>query len=331
MNILHIIGNGFDLNLGLKTSYKDFYDYYKSVESTKNSVNNLKTKISDNYKNWSNLEIALGQYTEMFKTVDDFDEVFEDICEHLEEFLIKEENKFDPSEINRIKFYENLVKPEVYLPVADNNKIRAFKSESGFKNKTWHVDIMTFNYTTIIEKIIGNNKNVKIGHHINKNFTTILRGIEHIHGQLNDRMVLGVNDISQLKNKAFHENIDVLEAIVKPQCNIAYGHTLDSHFKAKISQADFISIFGASLGDTDNMWWELIGKRLKEKPIQIIIFTKGEEVISPRIGYKNNRTKRNMRDYFLRKTKLTKEEIEIVKDNIFVALDTPMFKETINK
>ena len=329
MNILHIIGNGFDLNLGLKTSYKDFYDYYKSIESSKNSINNLKTKISNNYKNWSDLELALGKYTEVFKTVDDFDEVFEDIGEHLAEYLIKEESNFDSSEINKVKFYENLVKPEVFLPVADNNKIRKFKSD--FPNKTWHVDIVTFNYTRIIEKIIENNKNVKIGHHISQNFTTILRGIEHIHGYVDDRMVLGVNDVSQLKNEAFHQNVDVLEAIVKQQCNIAYGHTIDNYFKTKIKQADFISIFGASLGDTDNIWWELIGQRIKEKHIPIIIFTKGEEVISPRIGYKNNRTKRNMREYFLKKTKLTKEEIEIVKDNIFVALDTPMFKEIIKR
>ena len=28
MNVTYIIGNGFDLNLGLKTSYKDFYACY---------------------------------------------------------------------------------------------------------------------------------------------------------------------------------------------------------------------------------------------------------------------------------------------------------------
>lgn len=329
MKILHILGNGFDLNLGLKTSYKDFYDYYKSVESSKNSINNLKTNISNNYKNWSDLELALGQYTEEFKTVDDFDEVFEDIGEQLAEYLIKEESKFDLAEINQAKFFENLAKPEVFLPVADNNKIRAYKSN--FTNNTWVVDIVTFNYTRIIEKIIKNNKNIKIGHHIANTGTVTLRGIEHIHGYVDDRMVLGVNDVSQLKNKAFHQNVDILEAIVKQECNLAYGHTIDNHFKAKINEADFISIFGASLGDTDNIWWELIGQRIKEKNIPIIIFTRGEEVISPRIGYKNNRTKRDMRNYFLKKTKLKKEEIEKVKDNIFVALDTSMFKEIIKK
>ena len=74
------------------------------------------------------------------------------------------------------------------------------------------------------------------------------------------------------------------------------------------------------------MWWELIGERLK-RDIPLIIFTKGEEVISPRIGYKNSRTERRMRNYFLKKTKLTKEEKEKVSNNIYVALDSSMFKE----
>lgn len=327
MKVLHILGNGFDLNLGLKTSYKDFYDYYKSVKSSNNSVNNLKTNISNNYKNWSDLEIALGQYTEEFKTVDDFDEVFEDIIEQLAEYLKREEAKFDSAEVDKEKFFENLVKPEVFLSVAENNLIRNYKNK--FINNTWVVDIVTFNYTTVIERIIEQKKNIKIGHHQKDNITVTLRGVEHIHGDVDNRMVLGVNDVSQLKNKEFHQNVDVLEAIVKEKCNLAYGHTIDNHFKAKISQADFICIFGASLGDSDNMWWELIGERLKKEKIPIIIFTRGEEVISPRIGYKNNRTKRKMRNYFLKKTKLTKEEIELVNDNIYVALDTGMFKDII--
>jgi len=327
LKVLYLLGNGFDLNLGLKTSYKDFYDYYKSIKSTKNSINNLKKNISNNYKNWSDLELALGQYTEEFKTIDDFDEVFEDIGEQLGIYLKKEESKFDSGEVNKEKFFENLVKPEVYLPLAQGNEIIAYKNK--FINHHWVVDIFTFNYTTVIEKIIGTGKNIKMGHHPKNSASVTLRAVEHIHGYTDNRMVLGVNDSSQLKNEDFHNNVDVLEAIVKEKCNAAYGHTIDNLFKTRILQADFICIFGASLGETDNMWWELIGTRLKNAHIPIIIFTKGEEVISPRIGYKNNRTKRKMQNYFLKKTKLTKSEMESVNQKIYVALDTAMFKEII--
>ena len=77
------------------------------------------------------------------------------------------------------------------------------------------------------------------------------------------------------------------------------------------------------------MWWQLIGEKIKKIPMPLIIFTKGEEVISPRIGYKNNRTERKIRDYFLRKTKLSNEEKGKVIDSIFVVLDSSMFKDII--
>lgn len=98
MKILYILGNGFDLNLGMKTSYKDFYEYYKSIETSNTTIKDLKSNISNNYKNWSDLEFALGQYTDEFKTVEEFDDAFEDIGEKLAEYLKKKKIS-----LNRIK------------------------------------------------------------------------------------------------------------------------------------------------------------------------------------------------------------------------------------
>ncbi len=324
MKILYILGNGFDLNLGMKTSYKDFYDYYKSIISTNENIEKLKKNISNNYKNWSDLEYALGQYTDEFKTVEDFDVVFEDIGEKLAEYLKTEEDKFKPETINQEKFFKDLVKPEEYLLPADKISLNNFKSK--FNNGNWDINIFTFNYTRTIEKIIENKKNIKLGYHPVGTASAILSSIEHIHGYVDERMVLGVNDVSQLKNKEFHNNIDVLEAIIKEKCNKAYRHTIDNQFTTKIQQANLICIFGSSIGDTDNMWWELIGQKLINE-IPIIIFTKGEEVISARIGYKNNRTERKMRKYFLNKTKLSDEEKEKFGNNIYVVIDSPIFKD----
>ena len=324
MKILYILGNGFDLNLGMKTSYKDFYDYYKSIISTNENIEKLKKNISNNYKNWSDLEYALGQYTDEFKTVEDFDVVFEDIGEKLAEYLKTEEDKFKPETINQEKFFKDLVKPEEYLLPADKISLNNFKSK--FNNGNWDINIFTFNYTRTIEKIIENKKNIKLGYHPVGTASAILSSIEHIHGYVDERMVLGVNDVSQLKNKEFHNNIDVLEAIIKEKCNKAYRHTIDNQFTTKIQQANLICIFGSSIGDTDNMWWKLIGQKLINE-IPIIIFTKGEELISARIGYKNNRTERKMRKYFLNKTKLSDEEKEKFGNNIYVVIDSPIFKD----
>lgn len=331
MQILYIIGNGFDLNIGMKTSYKHFFDHYKSKESPNKNVEKLKLNISENYNNWSDLEIALGNYTAELKTLEEFDEVFEDIGENLAEYLKLEEDKFEESDIDRERFFKYLVAPENELRQIDKNIITEYKRK--FFNTHWGVDIFTLNYTTILEKILGEEqKNIRIGNHPNtgSKADVTLKGIEHIHGFTDKRMVLGVNDKSQIKNKTFQDDQNVLEAIVKSECNLTYGHTIDELFKQKIKAASMICVFGSSIGDTDNMWWELIGEKLKEN-IPLIIFTKGEEVISPRIGYKNNRTKRKMRDYFLEKTNLSDDVRKRFENNVYVGLDTTMFKEIILK
>ena len=41
MNIVFLIGNGFDLNLGLKTRYRNFYDYYVALPKKNGAVRNI--------------------------------------------------------------------------------------------------------------------------------------------------------------------------------------------------------------------------------------------------------------------------------------------------
>ena len=43
---LYIIGNGFDRNLGLKTSYREFYNFYKRQESNDENVIKIKESIA---------------------------------------------------------------------------------------------------------------------------------------------------------------------------------------------------------------------------------------------------------------------------------------------
>ena len=54
MNITFMIGNGFDLNLNLKTGYKDFYKYY--IENTKEDI--ISKSIKNNYELWADLELG---------------------------------------------------------------------------------------------------------------------------------------------------------------------------------------------------------------------------------------------------------------------------------
>jgi|WetSurMetagenome_2_1015567.scaffolds.fasta_scaffold00395_22 hypothetical protein len=320
MNIVFLIGNGFDLNLGLKTSYSDFYPYYTKIRSKSSVVNKLKENISSELKNWSDLELSLGNYTANINSITEFDEVFEDIGNNLAEYLDQEEKKFDFGRIDREKFIESLKSPEEYLSKADENNIKIFRKQ--WSNSQWNIRIITFNYTRTIEKIIGKIPGSQpIGTHNGANI--ILHGIDHIHGYTDERMVMGVNDITQLKNKDFHKNQDVIEAIVKNNCNQAIKHTIDDFCRQQILSANLICIFGSSIGVTDNMWWELIGQRLAKDCI-LILFYQGEE-IPLRINYKKGREERKIRTDFQNKSKMSEELKKSTANKIYIGINLKIF------
>lgn len=327
MQILYIIGNGFDLNLGLKTSYNDFYQYYKTVESDNINVQKLKKNISKTYDSWADLELALGNYTQHIEKTDELDDILLDIGEELSKYLHLEEKKLENYEINQKIFFNHLSFPEnLFLP-ADRENLKAIKSQ--WKSHQWDLNIFTFNYTSIIEKIFGEKqKNVLLANHdVNKSI--MLGEIKHIHGYLDNNMVIGVNDTSQIKNESLHNNRDILESIVKSECNRANKSNIDRQLTSKINTANLICIFGSSIGETDNKWWELIGERLKSD-CHLIIFTRGSE-IPPRIRHMQARAERTFRNFFLHKTNLTEEQMEKAEGKIFIGLNSGMFDGIINK
>ena len=64
MKITFLIGNGFDLNLGLKTTYKDFYKNFLSTLDSESLNNNILYKhIDKNIEDWVDFETRLGLFT----------------------------------------------------------------------------------------------------------------------------------------------------------------------------------------------------------------------------------------------------------------------------
>ena len=98
MNVTFLIGNGFDLGIGLKTAYSDFYNIYcKSDSNDSLAVKKFKSEIQGNYENWSDFEVALGEYATKVESDEDYLEVFEDFVEKFSDYLKREEENFDPS------------------------------------------------------------------------------------------------------------------------------------------------------------------------------------------------------------------------------------------
>ena len=119
MNIVYLIGNGFDINIGLKTRYKDFYDYYLALDSSgdnehvKKLKEHLKETLSTDDKYWSDLEIALGAYTTNFSSLEELELAYNNINDRFREFIQTiEEEKLDISKFNIEKLKKSLAHPE---------------------------------------------------------------------------------------------------------------------------------------------------------------------------------------------------------------------------
>lgn len=326
MQILFILGNGFDISLGMKTEYKNFCSSYQETESDSEVIKKLKSHIQCDIDTWSDLELALGNYTDQVETLEDFITIHDDLLNNLGEYLESIESTIDFDKIDRDKFFEYLCFPEKYLPPKDYSEITNFRAK--WSKHNWNTNIVTLNYTRTVEKIIGEDKiDFPIGSHHSLTDTISFNGITHIHGYTDYRMVLGINDISQLKNQAFHGNRKILNTFIKSKNNQSQRHMLDSAFSAEISSANLICIFGSSLGDTDNIWWEQIGTQLLNSPnCELIIFSWGEK-IHPRFSQKIAESALEIKEVFLQKTKLSSEFTNQIFDKIHVGVRTDMFKD----
>ena len=84
MQTVFLIGNGFDVNLGLKTRYTEFYDYYLNIPTKNENVKKLKLHLKENKSDfWSDLEIGLGKYTANLSSYEQVEEAYDDINDEI--------------------------------------------------------------------------------------------------------------------------------------------------------------------------------------------------------------------------------------------------------
>ncbi len=281
MNILYLIGNGFDLCLGFNTTYEDFYKWYiSSYSDRKQNVVEFINKVNKekpNNKLWSCMEMALGEYTsnlDSSNAFNDYIELHDNIVEAMSIFIKEQEKTLDLSKISRERFNHYFINPESYagLRPKDEQAFRSLRQDRANKSTTWNLDIMSFNYSSSLETITGFEKGTTVGaYYKNGSSKIILRSIEHIHGTTDDRLIIGVNDKSQVKNEALH-NVRGLEYIVKPSFNALCGEGHDERCMQLIANASMIVVFGCSFGASDLKWWSYIISRMKVNSITLLLF-----------------------------------------------------------
>ncbi len=317
MNILYILGNGFDKAQGLATSYPEFYEYLKQQvnEESHALLQRMVNDIAFDKTLWSDMEEALGKFTSQSQSPKEFDDFYFKLSDYLSEYLIKETENFNPTNEYKKKIEQAFFSPAIGLAEADLRYYNSITSQLIVKNP--YINIVTLNYTDIVEKLFNLPKESEFG--------GIIRGITHIHGKLSTfDIIIGVDNPQQIKNVMFRDNDAINEIFVKQQSNIAMKTLRHENFQELIENADVIVLYGSSLGVTDERWWKMIGQKITENPNLILIYHAfDEEWIRENRRQRLKRYEDKHREKLLQSLHIQGDEN--MKNRIFISLCSKQF------
>ena len=221
MNVLYILGNGFDKAQNLKTSYPEFYDYLEKQEGSV-LLQELKSSIKRDKKLWSDMEEAFGEFTSEINTEEAFTDLYFELSGHLQTYLALENNKFTPSDELKNKFQADFVAFSRYLGELD--KMRYSNFTALFRNTNVEINVMTLNYTFVLENLLSI-KNRESNVEKTLGGSRILHNIVHVHGVLEDTIIIGVDNEQQIANQDFqmNENVKVVFGLIGGLALFLYG------------------------------------------------------------------------------------------------------------
>lgn len=241
MSTLFMIGNGFDLNCGMKTRYKDVYDGYVKEESFTECLRKFKKTIASDIDNWGDFEMAMAEYAMNFKDEQEFLECTRDFVEYMEKYLAEESKKFK----------ERLSNDQVLNSVIDEfrNSIASFHKDISHNvsrmmerrnaSDVNNLNVVSFNYTEAFDCI---------GEWVIPDLSVV-----HIHGALGDAPVLGVDNVEQIYTK-FELTNKGKRGFVKPIFNASYDVERVRRVIDLISRSNTICLYGLSMGESDLCW-----------------------------------------------------------------------------
>ncbi len=221
-----ILGNGFDMDLGLKTGYHDFMnnDHYWPFSEAPSHYSPLGQELKKiKEQNWYDVEQALLKFAKTYRqSTNPFDRdfaIFID-CRHDYELLV-----------NSLMAYLTTQQDEAEIKTDSV----AFKVLKKLLNDTSLSAIYSFNYTNL-EKIISR-ASIVVPYGV---------PIVNVHGKLDDEtLILGVNEKENLSYPEFHFLYKTFNRNYQP-----------NSLRYDILTAQEVIIFGHSLSEVDYSYFE---------------------------------------------------------------------------
>ena len=253
--VTFIIGNGFDIGLGMKTRYCDVYDEYVKTPSATDVIKSFKEDLSQRtpYDKWSDFEMGMAEYAKTLKGEDEFLECVRDFKGYMVQHL-QSENQRIVNLIRNQNYFENfkLIRElersldEFHKGFSPNiiNQLSQLMDDS-FKEH----NIITFNYTSVLEEMLA----------LKERMQKILEKPPlHIHGTLDKDVVLGIDNLEQLQISAYNISRRSKRAFIKTFFNEQYDTFRVLVAQKMIVESSVICTYGFSLGESDKTWVNLI-------------------------------------------------------------------------
>lgn len=333
-----MIGNGFDLHVGLKTSYPDFLKYYLAQpisdeldDVAQRYIKRLKEDIKNNIELWSDLELRYGQHMSNLGNMgnavhslqEEMDIINDDIREKLSVYIGKEDERSLFAENAQKIFLNDVVVPERNLRDYEKRAIMNHKIIEG-KRTSNVVDFITYNYTRTLEHLLGKTPVQSSGFEIHEPI--------HVHGYYDNRMILGVNDASQINNDKLRKLSYATDALVKSECNHIYGVSHTDQCDELINNAQLICCYGLSFGDTDKLWWKKICHALiSRQDLYVILFAYIKDMPDyANSGHKLQNQIRRIQNVFLTKGGIEESLWASLSSRIIVSINNSIFNFVVD-
>lgn len=166
---------------------------------------------------------------------------------------------------------------------------------------------------------------------VEKNFNSnqILHNIIHVHGGLDDAIIIGVDNEKQIAKENFRTNENIKDLLVKIQSNHAMKFLKHEHCENFIRDANLIILYGTSLGNTDIRWWNLIGRELKRRNnLAIIQHLYHPNAIKPTRRQLLAQIERNHQNELMQKMGIKQNEFsQELTNRLFFTVNSNIFKK----
>ncbi|BFJ84530.1 hypothetical protein Ruko_09470 [Ruthenibacterium sp. TH_2024_36131] len=327
MVITFLIGNGFDLNLGLNTQYTDFYNYYFTLDSAKDDM--LVKQIKSNYENWADLEMGLAKLASNLKSnqIEEFLQSKERMEDALIEYLRRQEN--------RIEFSEELSAESFKSSVVSFYNILNTQWQEEYQNlrrslkESITYQFVNFNYTNTLDRLVTlcKNKYKPLSNRViaQTTYPDTIREPLHIHGTLKDNLILGIDSVDQINNFENRNNPELSAYLVKSNINKALGEKRMERFCNMIDKSRYLFLYGLSWGDSDQTWWKYIINWLSKNPNNRLILCAYAKGVVPISASKKLRIADKKRSFFVKQGLGDEDVYQQIEDRIQVIINPNIF------